>query len=72
VSLSLVLTYVSVVSCAKYTVTEEAWFELEAKDIDGEGNDFNGRITIALFGDTVPITVLNFASLARGYKKDKV
>ena len=55
--------------CDKYTVTEEAWFEVEVKDLDGEGQDYRGRFTIALFGDTAPMTVLNFASIAKGYKR---
>ena len=57
--------------CDKYTVTEEAWFEVEVKDLDGPGQDYKGRFTVALFGDTAPMTVLNFASIAKGYKKGK-
>jgi len=55
--------------CDKYTVTEEAWFEVEVKDMDGPGQDYKGRFTIALFGDTAPMTVLNFASITKGYKR---
>jgi len=53
----------------KYTVTEEAWFEVEVKDMDGPGQDYRGRFTIALFGESAPMTTLNFASIAKGYKK---
>jgi len=41
------------------------------KNIDGEGNDFTGRFTIALFGETAPMTVMNFVQLVKGYKKGK-
>ena len=57
--------------CDKYTVTEEAWFEVEVKDMDGPGQDYRGRFTIALFGDTAPMTVLNFASIAKGYNRGR-
>lgn len=54
-----------------YTVTEEAWFEVEVKDLDGPGLDYKGRFTLALFGDTAPMTVLNFASIVKGYTRGK-
>lgn len=57
--------------CGEYTVTEEAWFEVEVKDMDGPGQDYTGRFTLALFGDTAPMTVLNFASITKGYKRGK-
>lgn len=53
----------------EFTVTEEAWFEVEVADIDGPGTSYSGRFVIALFGETVPMTVLNFASIARGYQR---
>jgi len=65
------VTLVSVVSCGKYTVTDEVWFDVLVKNVDGEGNDYTGRFTIALFGDTAPMTVMNFVQLTRGYKKGK-
>ena len=52
----------------KYMVTEEAWFEVKVEDMDGPGNDFTGRFTLALFGEAAPMTVLNFASITKGYK----
>merc|ERR1711993_201319 len=51
------------------TVTEEAWFEVEVRNLDGPGQDFRGIFTIALFGDVAPMTVLNFASITKGYKR---
>ncbi|XP_078601788.1 peptidyl-prolyl cis-trans isomerase B-like isoform X1 [Branchiostoma floridae x Branchiostoma japonicum] len=41
-------------------VTKEAWFDIEIDD------EPVGRIVIALFGETVPITVENFHKLAQG------
>lgn len=51
-----------------YTVTHEAWFEVEIKDHEGHGDNYYGKFHVGLFGDTVPMTVLNFVSLAKGYK----
>merc|ERR1711890_143349 len=53
----------------KYMVTDEVWFDVKIKDYYGDGQDYTGRFEIALFGETVPMTVMNFVSLARGYKK---
>lgn len=55
--------------CGNHTVTEEAWFDIEVKDLDGPGEDYTGRFTIALFGESAPMTVLNFVSITKGYKK---
>ena len=63
------LSALSLVHCGNLTVTEEAWFDVEIKDLDGPGEDYRGRFTIALFGDAAPMTTLNFASIARGYKR---
>lgn len=57
------------VFAGEYTVTDEAWFEVEVQDIDGPGTSYSGRFVIALFGETVPMTVLNFVSIARGYQR---
>lgn len=54
---------------SNHTVTEHAWFDIEIKNYDGPGEDYNGRFVIALFGDTVPMTVMNFAQLTKGYKR---
>jgi len=53
---------------SNFTVTHEAWFEVEVRDLDGPGEDFRGKFTVALFGETVPMTVLNFVSLVAGHK----
>ena len=66
------LTLLAIAQASKYTVTEEAWFEVEVSDLDGPGEDYVGRFTIALFGETAPMTVMNFASITKGYKKGKV
>lgn len=55
-----------------YTVTEEAWFEVEVKDYLGPGQPFKGRFEIALFGDSAPMTVMNFVNIVKGYKRGKV
>jgi cyclophilin family peptidyl-prolyl cis-trans isomerase len=57
------------VLAGEYTVTQEAWFEVEVADIDGPGTSYSGRFVIALFGETAPMTVLNFASIAQGYQR---
>jgi len=57
--------------CGNYTVTDEVWFDIEVKDYDGPGEDYKGRFVIALFGETAPMTTMNFAAIARGYKRGK-
>lgn len=42
------------------------------QDLDGPGEDYKGRFTIALFGETAPMTVMNFAAITRGYKRGPV
>ena len=66
------LTLLAVAQAGKYTVTQEAWFDVEVKDLDGPGQDYTGRFTIALFGETAPMTSMNFAAIAKGYKKGRV
>ena len=66
------LSLLVAVHCGTYTVTDEAWFEVEIKDYDGPGQDFRGRFTVALFGETAPMTAMNFAAIARGYQRGKV
>ena len=56
---------------SNHTVTAEAWFDIEIKDYDGPGEDYRGRFVIALFGKTVPMTVMNFASIAKGFERKK-
>ena len=54
-----------------FTITQEAWFDIEVKDLDGPGQDYTGRFVIALFGEVAPMTVLNFASITKGYKRGR-
>jgi len=51
------------------TVTEEVWFDVSIKNGSGEGEDLTGRFVIAVFGDTCPMTAINFISLAKGYSR---
>jgi len=57
--------------CGNFTVTDEVWFDVEVKDLDGPGEDYKGRFVIGLFGETAPMTTMNFAAIARGYKRGK-
>ena len=66
------LTVIPGAQAGNYTITDEAWFEVEVKDMDGPGQDYRGRFVIALFGETAPMTVMNFAAITRGYKRGKV
>lgn len=61
------LVLLAAVNAGKYTVTDEVWFEVEVKDLDGPGQDYRGRFTVAVFGETAPMTTMNFVALARGY-----
>ncbi|XP_060072206.1 uncharacterized protein LOC132552083 [Ylistrum balloti] len=53
----------------KNTVTEEVWFDVAVED--GDEVTFQGRFVVALFGDIAPMTVMNFQSIVRGYKRGK-
>ena len=66
------ITLLVAAQAGKYTVTKEAWFEVEVEDLDGPGEDYVGRFTIALFGETASMTVMNFEAITKGYKKGKV
>ncbi|KAH3839299.1 uncharacterized protein LOC127879020 isoform X1 [Dreissena polymorpha] len=57
--------------CGNYTVTEEAWFDVEVKDLDGPGEDYRGRFVVALFGETCPMTTMNFAAISKGFKRGR-
>jgi len=50
------------------TVTAEAVLDILVKNYDASG-DLQGSLRIALFGDTVPMTVLNFFSICNGVKR---
>lgn len=58
--------------CGNLTVTEEAWFDVEVRDMDGPGEDYRGRFVVALFGDACPMTAMNFAAIAKGFKRGRV
>jgi peptidyl-prolyl cis-trans isomerase B (cyclophilin B) len=64
-----VSSVVGLAYCGNYTVTDEAWFNVEVRDMDGPGQHFRGRFVIALFGETAPMTTMNFASITKGYQK---
>jgi len=69
-----VLSILSVLSlgyCGNYTVTEEAWFDIEVRDLDGPGEDYRGRFVVALFGESCPMTTMNFAAIAKGFKRGR-
>jgi len=50
------------------TVTVEATMDVLIKNYDDDG-DLHGTLRIALFGETVPMTVLNFQSICNGVKR---
>ena len=52
-------------------VTEEAWFEVKVMNEKNE-TAWQGRFTIAVFGDVAPMTVMNFVAITRGYKRGQV
>ncbi|KAL5007996.1 hypothetical protein ScPMuIL_013577 [Solemya velum] len=67
--LAVVVSVLACGYCANHTVTEEVWFDVEIKDYDGPGDDYRGRLVIALFGETCPMTTMNFAAIAKGFKR---
>ncbi|GFS11576.1 peptidyl-prolyl cis-trans isomerase [Elysia marginata] len=50
------------------TVTAEVMLDVLVKNYD-KGGDLHGTLRIALFGETVPMTVLNFFSICNGVKR---
>jgi len=50
------------------TVTAEATLDILIKNYDASG-DLHGTLRVALFGETVPMTVLNFFSICNGVKR---
>ncbi|OWF46913.1 peptidyl-prolyl cis-trans isomerase A2-like [Mizuhopecten yessoensis] len=52
------------------TITEEVWFDVVVEGMNDE-EDYHGRFVIALFGDIAPMSVMNFQSIVRGYKRGK-
>ncbi|XP_041365644.1 peptidyl-prolyl cis-trans isomerase slr1251-like [Gigantopelta aegis] len=54
---------------SNHTVTDEVEMTFEIKNFDGQGEDYQGTITIGLFGETAPMTVLNFKGICQGFKR---
>ena len=74
-SLLFLVTIVSLFGvglCKNTTVTAECWFDIEVKDMDGPGENYRGRFTVAVFGEAAPMTALNFVSLVKGYNRGGV
>ena len=67
--LAVLVSLGTIAQAGNYTVTEEVWFDIEVLNYDGPGEDFRGRFVVAVFGETAPMTALNFVSLARGYQR---
>merc|ERR1719486_1719068 len=57
---------------SNFTVTSEVTFDIEVKDYDGLKNDLKGQITVGVFGDTAPVSVLNFKTMCSGFKRPKL
>lgn len=57
----------------RYTVTHEAIFDIVIKETAQASEILSrGRLIIGLFGDIVPMTVLNFASITNGIVRTNV
>jgi len=68
--LPVLSTLVGIGLCDKnFTVTSEITLEIDVKNYNGQGDDLNGLVVIGIFGDTVPVSSLNFKTLCSGYKK---
>lgn len=58
---------------SRYTVTHEATFEIVVKEnIHTDEVLSKGKIVIGLFGEIVPMTVLNFVSITNGIVRGNV
>ncbi|XP_067666829.1 uncharacterized protein [Haliotis asinina] len=57
-------------SVAPHVITSVATLTFEVKNWDGEGETLRGDVKIGLFGELVPMTTLNFASICKGFKRD--
>ena len=58
---------------SRYTITHEAVFDIVIKDnADTDKVLSRGRIVIGLFGEIVPMTVLNFITITNGIFRTSV
>ena len=71
-TMALVSSMLGLSLAGNFTVTDEAWFDVQITDYDSPGEDYHGRFVIGLFGDVAPMTVMNFAAITRGYKRGNV
>ncbi|XP_048255740.1 peptidyl-prolyl cis-trans isomerase-like [Haliotis rufescens] len=51
-------------------VTEHVYFDMVIHNNEGT-EQLEGRFVVAVFGELAPMTVLNFVSLAKGYRRGK-
>jgi len=56
---------------SNFTVTAEAVFDVEVKNYNGQ-DDLKGKITVGIFGNTAPVSALNFKTLCNGFKRPKL
>lgn len=57
----------------RYTITHEATFDIVIKEnINAKEAISEGKIVIGLFGDIVPMTVLNFVTITNGIVRGHV
>jgi len=68
-AMMVLLCTVSSTEAGNYTITDEAWFSVTVEDPDTPTKNYSGRFVIALFGETVPMTVMNFVAITRGYER---
>jgi len=52
-------------------VTDEVWFKIAIADFHDKNKPYVGKVTIGCFGELTPVTVLNFVSLTKGYRKGR-
>lgn len=69
--LACIFAVLSIGYCGNHTITEEVYFDVEVKDLDGPGDDYRGRFVVGLFGETAPMASMNFAAIAKGYKRGR-
>jgi len=72
--LTLAISAMVALSAAEsnFTVTSEAVFEIDVENYDGNGNNLEGSVTVGIFGNTCPVSALNFKTLCSGFKRPKL